>query len=434
MSRASTLALLGGEPAVPPGMVKPWPPVDDLDEKYVLESLRGANHAFGPNCAALEREFAAWNGNRFAVTTNSGTAALHMGVAACDCGPGDEVIVPAYSWSSSATCILHHNAIPVFVDIAFDTMNLDPDRIEAAVTPRTKAILVVHLHGLAMDMDRVMAIARKHGLKVIEDACQAHGATFKGRKVGTFGDCAAFSLNQNKNLCSGEGGLFVTDDEELLNKARMLWSFGETRTPVESRDYHAYALGWMYRNNDLTAAFGRAQLTKLDRHLAWQRENGGLLLEELRDVPNLILPAVPEGHNHTWYNFILRFDVEALGHARDARAFRDRIVRALQAEGVDTGIWQTFILPAMTVFQAQNAYGKGCPWSCLHLHEVVSPARYAAPVRYAPEDYPVAQRHCDTHTCILTPLRCPNTPETVKRTALGIRKVMENIRQLEQLA
>ena len=148
---------------------------------------------------------------------------------------GDEIIVTAYSWSSSATCILHHNCIPVFVDIDWATMNMDVEKIEAAITAKTKAIIVVHLHGLAVDMDKVMAIAKKHGLKVIEDACQAHGTRFRGKKVGTMGHCGAFSFNQNKNLCSGEGGMFVSDDEETMKKARSLWSFGETRSPVEQR-------------------------------------------------------------------------------------------------------------------------------------------------------------------------------------------------------
>jgi dTDP-4-amino-4,6-dideoxygalactose transaminase len=228
-SSLSRLAVSGGAPLIPAGTFAPWPAIDESDRRMVLASLEGQNHAFGPNCEELEREFAAWNGNRHALTTNSGTAALHMGVAACGCGAGDEVIVPAYSWSSSATCVLQHNAIPVFVDIDWETMNLDARLLEAAVTPRTRAIVVVHLHGLAVEMEPVLAVARRHGLRIIEDACQAHGATWRGRKAGTLGDCAAFSFNQNKNLCSGEGGMFVTDDAEILERAKMLWSFGETR-------------------------------------------------------------------------------------------------------------------------------------------------------------------------------------------------------------
>ena len=401
--------------------MRPWPPIDDTDRKMVLDSLEGTSHAFGPNCLAFQDEFAAWNGNRYAVTTNSGTAALHMGLVACECGCGDEVIVPAYSWSSSATCVMQHNAIPVFVDIDFDTMNIDVGRIEAAITPKTKAIIVVHLNGLPVDMDRVMAIADKHGLRVIEDACQAHGARYKGKKVGTLGHCAAFSFNQNKCLCSGEGGMFVADDEAIYERARTLWSFGEEVGPTERRDYHVYAMGWMYRNNDLTAAWGRAQLRKLDRHLLTLRENVECLSRHLQGVPHLILPTEPAGFEHSWYNYTVRFDMEALGHAHDARRFRDRLIEALQAEGLGTGIWQSFILPAMTVFQAKNAYGHGCPWTCSR----------SGPVDYSVDSFPVAARHLDTHTGLTYPLRAPNGTDVAELAATAIRKVMENIDQVE---
>jgi perosamine synthetase len=420
---SSQLAILGGTPVIPAGTFQPWPLVNEVDEEYVLASLRGTNHAFGPNCVAFEKEFAAWNGNQYAITTNSGTAALHMCVAACGCSEGDEVIVTAYSWSSSATCILHHNCIPVFVDIDWETMNIDVDKIEAAITPKTKAIIVVHLHGLAVDMERVMAIARKHNLMVIEDACQSHGATFDGKKVGTFGHCAAFSFNQNKSLCSGEGGMFVTNDEELLAKARMLWSFGETRTPMESRDYHAYALGWMYRNNDLTAAFGRAQLTRLDMYLEWQRNNVQLLDKQLEGVPYLIRPTAPARHGHSWYNYVLRFDCSQFTESENVSQFRDKIVRALRAEGVEAVVWQRFILPRMTVFQAKNAYGHGAPWSSPH----------AQPVDYSPEQYPVAQRHSDSHACLVQCLRYPNGPEVTELIAAAFWKVMTQVEALNDL-
>jgi dTDP-4-amino-4,6-dideoxygalactose transaminase len=420
---ADKLAILGGTPTIPPGTIHPWPPVEDVDRQMVLASLEGGQHTYGPNCKALEKELAAWNGNRFAIVTNSGTAALHMCVAACGCGVGDEVIVPAYSWSSSATCVLHHNAIPVFVDIDWDTMNVDLGRLQAAITPRTKAIMAVHLHGLALDMDKLLAIAGRHGLKVIEDACQSHGATFRGRKVGTMGNCAAFSFNQNKCLCGGEGGAFVTDDEGLLAAARQLWSFGETRAPGEDRDYHAYALGWMYRGNDLTAAFARAQLTRLDRYLERQKANAADLTQRLSAVPGLILPKAPPGHGHTYYNYTVRFDMESLGHARDAAAFRDKLGKALRAEGVPTSVWQGWPLPEMTVFQAKNGYGHGCPWFCPH----------AGPVSYDAAQYPVARRHSDWHTGMTTPLRLPNGPEAVEMVAKAFDKLMRNIGQAEKI-
>ncbi|MCG3149516.1 MAG: UDP-4-amino-4-deoxy-L-arabinose--oxoglutarate aminotransferase [Verrucomicrobiae bacterium] len=414
------LALKGGTPVIAPGKMKAWPPIDDIDRKLVMASLEQTSHAFGPNCVAFEKEFAAWNGNKYAITTNSGTAALHMAIVACGCGTGDEVIVSAYSWSSSATCILHHSCIPVFVDIDFNSINMDVNKLEAAITPKTKAIIVVHLHGLPVQMDKVMAIAKKHNIKVIEDACQAHGAKFNGKKVGTIGHCGAFSFNQNKCLCSGEGGMFVTDDEEMLNKARQLWSFGETATPTQKRDYHVYAMGWMYRNNDLTAAFGRAQLTKLDGYLALEIANAKVLTKALQGVPGIILPTAPEGCEPNHYNYTIRFDMEKLGHVKDASAFRYKIIDALKAEGVDTMVWQSFILPAMTVFQAKDGFGHGHPWSSPH----------AQPVDYSLDQYPMAQKHCDRHTGMTTPLRAPNGPDIAKLVAEAYQKVMTNLDQL----
>jgi perosamine synthetase len=417
------LAARGGERTVPEGFVKNWPPVDETDKKMVLASLDGKNHAFGPNNEALQSEFAEWNGNKFAINTNSGTAALHMCVAACGCGCGDEVIVPAYSWSSSATCILHHNAIPVFVDIDFDSMNIDPDKIESAITPKTKAIIAVHLHGVSADMDKILAVAERHNLKVIEDACQSHGALYGGKKVGTLGDCAAFSLNQNKCLISGEGGMFVTNNEEIYDKAKQLWSFGETRTPLQDRDYHAYALGWMYRGSDLPAAFGRAQLKKLDGYLETQKENAGVLAEGLKDVPGLILPEAPDKCVHTWYNYTIRFEREILGFKEDPAEARDKIMKALKAEGAMVSVWQKYMLPEMTVFKAKNAYGKGCPWSCPH----------AGDVEYNPENYPAAKKHSVSHVGMTVPLRAPNGPEAAKLTAEAFRKVMENLDEVKSL-
>lgn len=421
MSANNTLAIYGGKPVIPEGMVKNWPPIDDTDREMVLASLNGGSHAFGPNCKAFAEEFAAWNGNLHSIFTNSGTAALHMGLVACGVGAGDHVLVTAYSWSSSATCIIHHNAIPIFVDIDFDTINMDVNKIEEAITPRTKAIIVVHLHGLAVNMDKVIAVAKKHNLKVIEDACQAHGALFNGQKTGTFGDCAAFSFNQNKCLCAGEGGMFVTNNEEYAALAKQLWSFGETRTPLDDRDYHAYALGWMYRASDLVAAFGRAQLKKLDGYFQTQRENGAALTEALQGIKGLITPTEPEGHTHNWYNYTNRIDMDAIGWTGDPVRMRNAIMACIKAEGGQVSVWQRFILPAMTVFQAKNAYGNGSPWA----------ENDAMDMDYNPARFPVARRHADTHFGMTVPLRAPNGPDVAKATGEAIRKVFDNIDKID---
>ena len=419
------LAINGGKRLIPEGAIQNWPPIDDTDRKMVLASLDGGKHAFGPDCKAFQDEFAAYTGNKYAIFTNSGTAALHMCVVAAGIGAGDQVIVTSYSWSSSATCILHHNAIPVFVDINFDTINIDEDKIEAAITPKTKAIIAVNLHGLTCNYDKLRAIAKKHKLVIIEDSCQAHGAKFKGVNAGKLGDCAAFSFNQNKCLCSGEGGMFVTDNEDMAKKAAQLWSFGETATPLESRDFHSYALGWMYRGANLTAAFGRAQLAKMDRYFNTIQANAAVLTAKIKDIKGLIVPVQPEGYLHNWYNYTSRVDMKAIGWTGAPAPMRDAIMAAIQAEGAPVGIWQRFILPDMTVFKAKNAYGGGCPWSCPFADKL------GEKVNYRREDFPVAQRHCDTHFGMTVPLRAPNTTASAALVGEAFLKVFENLNELK---
>lgn len=419
MASKSTLAIAGGVPLVPRGTIHRWPPISELDHSYIRASLDGTDHSYGPNCRRFAEEFAAWNGNRLALHTNSGTAALHMCVAAVGCAVGDEVIVPAYSWSSSATAILHHSCIPVFVDIDWDTMNIDAAQLAAAITDKTKAILVVHLHGLSASMSEIKMIAKAHNLAIIEDACQSHGARHAGQHVGTLGDCAAFSFNQNKTLSSGEGGMFATDREDLFSTAQQLWSFGETCPPGAARDYHAVALGWMYRGSDLPAAFGRAQLTRLDRYIEVQRANAARLSRCLTGVPGLILPVEPQACLHTYSTYTIRLDMNALGRVEGARQYRDRFVAALSAEGLDSGVsqWQRFILPEMNVFRQQNAFGRGHPWSSPHARKVT----------YDAEHFPKARSHCDWSFGISTPLREPHTEDTAELIAECIVKVLHHL-------
>ncbi|MBT7300604.1 MAG: DegT/DnrJ/EryC1/StrS family aminotransferase [Victivallales bacterium] len=418
---ATKLAIKGGKKTVPDGLMMEWPPVDQTDRDMILGSLDRREYTYGTNYKALEAEFAEWLGIDVpTVFCNSGTAALHMAVVACGCGVGDEVIAPAYTWPSSVTCCLHHNVIPVFVDVDWATINIDVDLIEAAITPRTKAIMAVHLHGLPVNMEAVCAIAKKHNLKVIEDCCQAHGATFKGQKVGSFGDCAAFSCNHNKVMCSGEGGFFVAANQQLLGLGKTLWYFGENRPPVEDGDFHTYGMGWMYRSTELVASFARAQLAKLDGFIDTIAENALCLHDLLADCPHLIRPFVPADTVTNWYNYTVRFDMDALGHADDPAAFRNRIVEALRAEGVQTGVWQGWPVPKMTVFQAKNGYGQGCPWSC----------QTESKPDYAMENFPIAQKHSDCHTGMTFPLRPPNGTELAKCVAEAYHKVLSNPGQI----
>lgn len=418
-------AIYGGTPVIQPGEVKNWPPIDHTDEEMVLNALHGKNQARGPHNIAFEKEFCEWNGNTYGLFTNSGTAALHMCLVGCGVGAGDHVLVTSYSWSSSATCILHHDAIPIFVDIDPETFLMDADKIEAAITPRTKAIIAVQLHGLCCDMDKINAIAKKYNLYVIEDACQAHGAMYKGKKAGTLGDCAAFSFNQNKCLCCGEGGIFVTDNEKIFEGAAKLWSFGETARPEQNRDYHAYALGWMYRNNEITAAYARAQLKKFDYYFNTLRANGNYLKENLTGIKGLKLPHEPAGCIHNWYNFNLRIDFDAIGFPNDVDKrvkFRDAVAAAIRDEGVVASVWQRFILPEMTVFRAKNAYGQGYPWSIPGADEGVD---------YTPANYPNALNYSRCHMSVVQTLRAPNSLDIAAKAVEAIRKVFENLDKID---
>lgn len=413
------LAINGGMPAVPKGTLHSTPPTTALDEEMVRASLRNWNHTWGENCESLQKEWAAWNGNRQCLALNSGTAALHASMLACGLSAGDEVITPAYSWTSSVSCILHANCIPIFVDIDPVTLNIDPQKIEAAITPRTKAILAVHLHGIPCDMDAIMAIADRHNLCVIEDACQAHGSLYKGRKVGTIGHCAAFSLNQNKMLSAGEGGLFVTDDDEALERARSLVLFGDFRQPSDDPDYHFYGLGYMYRYNELCAAWARAQLTRLDDDIAHARKLFAVLRERLAGIPGLLLPVEPKGLTENAYNFVCHVGPKAVGYAGDTAKFREAMLMALQAEGIPASVWQRRILPEMAAVAAKNAYGHGSPWRENNSNP-----------NYDPAQFPVSLAHSDSYF-IIGSLRLPNTVEAVEMIAHGVRKVFDNLDQID---
>lgn len=415
----TTLAIHGASPVIPPGTFQPGPPTTSLDEEMVLRSLRSGAHAWGENCEALQVEWARWNGNTHCIAVNSGTAALHLCLAAGGLSAGDEVLTPAYSWTSSATCILHHNCIPVFVDVDPVWSNIDPHKVEAALTPRTRAILVVHLHGVPARLDAILEVARRHNLWVIEDACQAHGALYKGRKVGTIGDCAAFSLNQNKMLSAGEGGLFVSDDAAAVERARSLVLFGDFRSPLDDPEYHAYGMGWMYRYHELSAAYARAQLTMLDGSIAHARKLFAILREGLAGVPGLILPYEPEDASENGYNFVCHVDPEAVGYGGPVNVFREAVVSALEAEGVPASVWQRRILPEMAAIAARNAYGRGSPWR-----------ESRSEVDYDPARFPQALYHSASYF-IIGGLRLPNTEETAHLVVKAMRKVFEQIKDVD---
>ena len=367
---------------------------------------------------ALQEEWAAYVGARHCLVTNSGTAALHMAVAAAGVQPGDEVITTPMSWSSTATSILHHNAIPVFADIDPATYTLDPQQVEAKITPRTRAILPVHLYGLPADMDGLMAMAEKHGLKVIEDCCQAQAATYNGRSVGTLGHVGAFSFNGNKNLPGGEGGALVTDDEEAWDMAARVQQFGERRRSDGEREYNVYGMGWMYRGTEMTNAFIRSQLTRIGETTAHIQANAAYLNKHLAGIPGLRLPHVPSDRTHVYFRYVAEFVPEEVGLDVEPGPASEKVREALRAEGVGLGRAE-FLLPRMTLFQEQEGYGRGCPWTCC----------YDGSIEYRPEDYPHASSAVDR----VIPLMGLTPPNDEILMAGYVRAIEKVFGQLERV-
>lgn len=426
---SSSLAVNGGVPVVAAGAVSPWPHITDADREAVGEVLAGESlgEARLLQSESLAAEWAEYVGARYCVPANSGTAALHMGIVALDIGPGDEVIVPAFTFWASAAAVLHHNAIPVFVDIEPQTWCIDPARIEEKISERTKAIMVVHIHGVAADMDPIVELADRYGLKIIEDAAQAHGATYKGRQCGKLGDVAAFSTQMSKALTAGsEGGLFVTDNEDHYRKAALLQYFGELVAPGRERaeqQYDALGLGWMYRGDVFGHAFTRSQLRRLDEYNAHRVRNCAYLTEQLQRVEGIETPVVPPERESIYYNYVVGFRPDQLGLDLTPRELRERAQHALNAEGVAAGQWQLLSVPGQRIFQTKLGYGHGCPWECR------TPTRAPSNVEYHPDDYPQANAFLDSH-CYLFDINAPNGLDIMELYVEAIKKVLANADQL----
>jgi len=284
------------------------PQIGEDEKKAVMEVMDSGIIASGPRTKAFEEAFASMCTTKHAIATTSGTTALHIAMLAHKIGPGDEVITSAFTFIASGNSVLFVGARPVFIDIDPRTFNLDVTKIEAAITPKTKAILPVHLFGLSCDMDAIMAIAKKHNLAVIEDACQSHGALFKGQKVGSFGT-GTFSLYPTKNITSGEGGMITTNDDAIDESCRVIRNHG-----MRKRYYHD-ELGYNFRMSDMHAAIGLAQIAKLDKFNEKRQDNAAFYSKFLKGV---ITPYVPEGSVHVYHQYTVRVP----GGKRDAlRAF-----------------------------------------------------------------------------------------------------------------
>ena len=421
------LAVFGGRRAVPAGMVKSWPPLTKADRDAVM-AVFDSNVLHGtsaPNALALQEEWAKFLGVKYCLVTNSGTSALHMAIASTGIGPGDEVIVPAFTFWSSAAAVLHQNAIPIFVDIEPKIWCMNPKKIEAAITKKTKAIMPVHIHGMPCAMGPIMKIAKKHDLLVIGDACQAHGSKYKGKYTGTFEDTTGFSTNRSKNLSSGEGGLFVTNNDEYYNVGKRLREFGEVIVHGEERDYNAYGLGWMYRAHEFVNAFCRSQLKRLPKHNAKRKEFAQYLTSELEKIPGIAGPYTPPEREPVYFSYIVEFRPKEVGLGDVPMAtYKAAMQKALAAEGVGLGQWQKMPVPAQSVFTDMQGYGKGCPWKCKF---------YGRKIKYRGSDYPVTEKFIAEHA-YLSGVYPPNTMSLMKRYVKGFQKVMSRAKDIIKLA
>ncbi|UGQ09524.1 DegT/DnrJ/EryC1/StrS family aminotransferase [Yinghuangia sp. ASG 101] len=309
------------------GTIPAAAPFFGAEEREAVDRvLRSGMVAQGPEVAAFEQEFASIVGGRTSIAVNSGTSGLHLALIAMGVGAGDEVIVPSFSFAATANVVALVGATPVFVDIEPDHFCLDPAAVEAAITPKTAAIMPVHLYGHPADMTRIGAIAERHGVAVIEDACQAHAAALDGTPVGAFGTTAVFSLYPTKNMTSGEGGMVVTDDPAIARKLRLLRNQG-----MEKR-YENEVVGFNMRMTDLHAAIGRVQLGRLAGWTARRRENAAHLDAGIAGS-GIVAPPVAAGATHVYHQYTVRVPDDAVSGGRDAFAAR------LTERGVGSGVY-----------------------------------------------------------------------------------------------
>lgn len=285
------------------------PDVGAREEELVLEVLRSGMLSLGPMGPRFERAFADWVGTRHAAAVSSGTAALHLGLVRAGVGPGDEVITSPFSFVSSANCALHAGATPVFADIDPVTCNIDPAAVEAAITPRTRAIVPVHIFGLPCDIEAINAIAARHGLAVVEDAAEALGARRQGRMIGTHGNPTVFAFYPNKQMTTGEGGIITSDDPAVQEDFESLRNQGR----ADTGQWLAHdRLGWNYRMDDLSAAVGLGQVERLDAILAGRDAVARRYTALLADVEGVTTPAEVPGDTRSWfvYTVLLEPDVD----------------------------------------------------------------------------------------------------------------------------
>ncbi|MGE5294275.1 MAG: DegT/DnrJ/EryC1/StrS family aminotransferase [Solirubrobacterales bacterium] len=363
------LAIEGGPKAVTNKLAR-WPQFDENAIQAVEQVLRSGkvNYWTGPKGMEFEKKFAAWQGSRFAISTSSGTSALHVALTALGIGPGDEVIVPSYTFIASSFSIVQAGAIPRFADVNLDDHCISVASAEKLINKRTRAIMPVHLYGNVCDMDSILAFAKRHALFVVEDNAEAFGGAYKGRKTGTLGHIAACSFCQNKTFTTGgEGGMVTTDDEDLAWNAR---SFRDHGYDVKERlhlleleqklPYIHNMVGWNYRMTEMQSAIGLAELERMDTwNMPARRRNARIIMDAVRDLPQIkYLPVDTEDRQNGWYVMAFSLDIENMN------CDIGKFVAAAGAEGAPC--WRVFWPQCHTekAYTQHHAFGRsGFPFT-----------------------------------------------------------------------
>ena len=343
---------------------------DDINE--VVDALKSGWIAKGPRTIEMEKKFAEYTGAKHAIAMNSATAALHIALVANGVGPGDEIITTPMTFSASANTIIHTGAIPVFVDVDPVTFCIDPNKIEEKITERTKGIVPVHYTGHACDMDKIWEIAKKHNLFVSEDAAHAVDTKYKGKRIGAEGQCASFSFYATKNICTGEGGMLTTNDDEIAEKARILSSHGMSKAAWNrygkggSWRYDIEYPGYKYNMFDIQAALGLRQLDKIDDMQNRRIEIAKAYNDAFGDMKEIITPVTKDYCDHAWHLYVIELNLDKL------TINRDKFIEELAEENIGTSV---HFIPVhlMSYYREEFGYKEGdFPVTENHFNKILS--------------------------------------------------------------
>ena len=408
------LAITGGEAVHTTGWPG-WPPKDPgYLEKLQAVLEHGTWGVGGPMNAALTEEFKRVSDAAYIVPNSSGTIALELALRALDVGAGDEVIVPPYTFIATASSVISVNAIPIFADIRPDTLCLDAAAVEAALTPQTKAVIAVHIGGMPADLRALQAVCDRHGLKLIEDCAQAHGAVYGGRKVGAVGDAGAFSFQSSKNITAGEGGIMTTNDRATYGKA---WSYMNVGRVPDGGWYDHRVMGMNYRLTEFQAALILRGIETYEDHMARRDENAARLRERLAGIEGLEPQAFSPGAERCAYHlFIYRYDRAACGGVS-----RDKFVAALAAEGIPVGA-------GYNPLYREGMFTAGwdpsrCPFACKDYHGHVD---------YTQVDCPVCEHVCTDGSFWMGQHTLLGTTSDMDDIADAIIKIRDNIHEIRE--